>query len=262
MERLSYSKIDTFKKCPLQFAHIYVFKDVATKDSEALRYGEFLHSILEDLGQLVKNNGNIIPDNISSVATESWKKHGSAQRIPGSLMQESRGILSSYGKILRGDHGYSIIGNEHKFDMVVGGFKITGKIDQILEKNGGLLIRDFKTNKNMKYLLDDLLQLKIYVLATAKELNISPDKIMASFMFLRFDCDERPKRFSADDIIETEIYLEAVGHQIGDAMASGKYKAIMGPLCPYCAAIDKCPAAQSTSWIMRRFTQLKAEGKL
>ena len=262
MERLSYTKIDTFKKCPLQFAHIYVLKDVVSKDSEALRYGEFLHSILEDLGQLVKNSGNVIPDNISSVATESWKRHGSAQRISSDLMRESRGILSSYGKILRGDHGYNIIGNEHKFDMKINGFKITGKIDQILEKGGDILIRDFKTNKNMKYLLDDPLQLKIYVLATAKELGISPDKIMASFMFLRFDCDEKPRRFSSDDILETEYYLEAIGHQIDDAMTSGDYKAVLGPLCPYCAAIDLCPAAKGTFWIMRKNAQLKAEGKL
>lgn len=262
MERLSYTKIDTFKKCPRQFMHVYVDKDVETKDSEAIRYGEFLHSVLEDVGEIIRTNGNKIPDNLPTLATQSWLKHAATYRISSPLKDESREILSSYGKKLREDHGYSIIGNEHKFDIKIGEFVITGKIDQILEKDDTLLIRDYKTNKQMKYLLNDPLQLKIYVLAIAKELNVSPDKIMASFMFLRFDCDEQPKKFSEEEILETELFLEAIGIQIKDAVTTRNFKPVTGPLCPYCPAIAKCPAAQSASWIMRRYAALKEEGKV
>jgi len=262
MERLSYTKIDMFKKCPKQFMHVYVDKDVESKDTEAIRYGEFLHSVLEDIGELVRNNNNEIPDNIKAAATESWKKYATSYKIPPHLLDESREILSSYGKVLRGDHGYTIIGNEHKFDINIGDFVITGKIDQILEKEDTLLIRDYKTNKQMKYLMQDPLQLKIYVLAIAKELNISPEKIMASFMFLRFDCDEQPRQFTTEEIKDTELFLELMGLEIREAIENRNFKAVTGPLCPYCPAIDKCSAAQSTGWIMKKYYELRAEGKI
>ena len=262
MERLSYTKIDTYKKCPKQFMHIYVDKDVESKDSEALRYGEFLHGVLEDICEVVRANDNVMPDNISNIATETWKKKALSYRISPQLKEESRGIISSFGKVLRNNDGYKIIGNEHVFNMKIGEFTFTGKIDQVLERDDTMLIRDYKTNKEQKYLLQDPLQLRMYVLATAKELNMSPDRIMASFMFLRFNCDEEPKSFSSKELKETELWLESMGHKIKDSIAKRDFKPVLGPLCPYCPAIDKCPAAQSTGWIMKKYRELKAQGKV
>lgn len=262
MERLSYTKIDTFKKCPYQFKRLYIDKDIVVKDSEALRYGSFLHTVLEDIGEAVKENNNEIPDDIKTTASESWRKNIKKYAISKGLQEESRGILYSYGQKIRNDRTYKIIGNERKFDMKIGEFLVTGKIDQILENDKHMLIRDFKTNKDAKYLKADPLQLKMYALAVSKELGIDPEKIQTSFMFLRLDCDEFTQSFSKEELDETEEYLKSIGYAIKKATETKTFKASPGPLCPYCPVLTQCDEAKAQAWIMRKYSALVLEGKV
>jgi len=250
-----------FKKCPLEFRHIYVDRDIPKKDSEALRYGSFLHSVIEDISNAIKDNGGVIPDNIASLATKSWKRHGKLYKISGELLKESRSILKQYGQIVRGTTDAKIISNEHSFNFTVeGDYHIVGKIDQILGKKDKYLVRDYKTNKSSKYLLRDPLQLKIYSLAVSKELDISPEQIITSFMFLRLGCEEKRKKFSTSEIEETEKFLHDIGEEINNCISSKEFVAKIGPLCPWCPAIDKCAKAQSQRWIMEKYNKLVMQG--
>jgi|688.fasta_scaffold00095_71 hypothetical protein len=108
-----------------------------------------------------------------------------------------------------------VLGAEVEFDIsnTQPAYRISGFIDRIFEKDGALIVRDFKSSK-MVFQGEDLesnVQAMMYTLATKKMYEQSaPRDILVKFLFLRYpDNPERgcPK-FSEEEIKGFEYYLE------------------------------------------------------
>jgi len=262
-KRLSYSKIDCYKQCPFKYKKIHIDKDIPFKESLPVRYGNFLHGVLEDLGKAIKENDNKFPENINDIVAKSWKKYKAAQKIfDGALVKEAVDIIHNVGKKLKSSNEV-ILEVEKTFKMDLDeNYFIQGKIDQVLKVGDRYLIRDYKTNADTKYLLADPLQLKIYAMAYSRLNNIPVDKIDCSYLMLRMDCQEPKSSFTKEEIAETEIYLKIVIREMEASKASGEYKCITSGLCPWCPAFDYCPVASRNPRLQIKRAELKGLGKV
>ncbi len=263
-ERLSYSKIDCYKQCPFKYKKIHIDKDVPFKESIAVRYGQFLHGILEDLGKAIKDNDNEFPDNVNDIVSKSWKKYKSAQKIfDGALIKEAVDIIHNVGKKFRATPDEKIVEVEKSFKMDLDDkYYIQGKIDQVLKVGDRYLIRDYKTNADTKYLLADQLQLKIYAMAYSRLNNIPADKIDCSYLMLRIDCQEPKSSFEQKDIDETEIYLKTIIREMEVSRSTGTYKCVTGGLCPWCPVFENCPTASKNPRFLTKRAELRSLGKV
>ena len=261
-KRMSYSKIDTYVGCPYRYKKVYVDRAVKTPPSVYVVFGDFVHCVLEDFCDILKDNNNQFPDNVSATVTASWKSAGEKRGISHIFMHESRQMISDFSKLMRKSAPFEIIDNERSFKLDVGQYKFTGKVDQIIKTNGDLVVRDYKTNKTVKYLLEKPLQLKIYAIAMSQDLRIPVTDIKCSYVMLREGAKEYKMAFTQSDIDDTRSYLESVCNQIDLSAETGEYKAVVGPLCPYCPVVGQCPAAMANSRVMTKYAELKAEGKV
>ena len=263
MKRLSYSKLDTFKQCPLKFKKLYIEK-APKVDSLALRYGSFVHNILEEMGKTLKYTNSVYPDNMNDVVLDAWKKYKKMYGLERDkdLLMEANGIVHQMAKMYKGLSDYEIIFNEKAFNLPVGKFSVQGKVDQVIRIKDIIYVKDYKTNKDDKYLIKDPLQLAIYAMAAESEFRFPIEKTKCTFVFLRLGCKESPITFSKKNLEETHDTVHALGSEIERCEELDEFRPVTGPLCPWCQMFDSCKAAQAKPNLMKKHAELQAQGKV
>jgi RecB family exonuclease len=160
----SYSKISTFKKCPLQFKYAYI-DNIKVPIPSNIKRGEYMHTILENVGKDVSyENFEYIMNSVIPPLELSEKEIESAKK---SLYKWFS--LARFGNIVDVEKTFSININE---------YIITGRIDRIDRINNTYSIVDYKTG----YVNYNDLQLNIYAIAAYQ--LYTADEIIIKYLYL------------------------------------------------------------------------------
>ncbi|TSC53443.1 MAG: hypothetical protein LiPW31_375, partial [Microgenomates group bacterium LiPW_31] len=163
---LSFSQIDTFNTCPLQYRYRYIQR-IPVPPSSAASFGESMHKTLRDFYQEIRDGRKLTKTDLMKMLEINWSPVGYASKAHENKRkkQGERMLADFYEKF---DAKTVPKDLEQPFIIKVSPqLKIGGKIDRIDEKEGKLEIIDYKTGKVLEQKdIDKSLQLTVYALAT------------------------------------------------------------------------------------------------
>lgn len=140
---LSVSRLALYEQCPLAFFFRYVEPGPIEDRGNAADFGVVLHAALEGVKQWVidqEYEGPFPADRLLDAYRSEWT---TSKLVGVSLYQEGLEIVRSYARRNPFIDHMKILGVEIEFNIMVGGFKMNGFIDEA-EKLGddGVYIRD------------------------------------------------------------------------------------------------------------------------
>jgi DNA helicase-2/ATP-dependent DNA helicase PcrA len=185
---LSYSQIETFDTCPLQYRYRYIQR-IPVTPSGALSFGDAIHKTLFAFYKAAKEGKNPTKKDLLKILEENWSSVGYASKAHEMKMKkQGEEILANfYEKAYDPKHLPKDL--EQMFTIKISpNFKIGGKIDRVDElPDGKLEIIDYKTGKvPSEEKIDKNLQMTIYALAAQDEgiYGRNPEEVILSFYFL------------------------------------------------------------------------------
>ena len=232
---LSYSQVEKFKVCPLQYKYSYILR-IPTPPNHALSFGDIIHKTLRDFHYNKMFNKNVGIEELYSIYEKNWQPTGYLSEEHRKLRFESgKKLLEEYYK-KHGEDKVKHLGLEKTFNLNFAGTKFTGKIDRIDElKNGGVEIVDYKTGtpKDQKAVDNDD-QVTIYAIAAKKALGLNPKLLSLYFV-------EAGQKILTTRTEEQFKKTEEEVSEIVDEMKKGKFEATPGIHCAYCDYKNICP---------------------
>ncbi len=234
---LSYSQVEKFKVCPLQYKYAYILR-IPTPPNHALSFGDTIHRTLRDFHYNKMFNNKVGLKELYSIYEKNWQPIGYLSEEHRKLRFESgKKLLEEYFK-KHAEEKVKHLGLEKTFNLSFAGTKFTGKIDRIDElTGGGVEIVDYKTgsSKDQK-VVDNDDQVTIYAIAAKRALGLDPKMLSLYFV-------EAGKKISTT---RTEAQLKKTEEEVSevvDEMKKGKFEATPGVHCTYCDYKNICPFA-------------------
>ncbi len=239
---LSYSQLQTFNRCPLQYKYSYIIK-IPVPHAFQASFGTSIHQSLKDFYQLILTGEKVGEKDLTDSLKKLWHKEGYASKA-----QEQRMFLKAED-MLRSfyQHGYS----RHDKPLVLeqpfvvklsADLKIGGRFDRVDRVGGKIEIIDYKTGKlKTQKEVDKDEQMSVYALAASDVGTFAkkPEDIILSFYFLESQEKVSTQR-TARDIknIRTSIKQTAQEIETSDFLPSP------GLYCDFCPFKLLCPAWQ------------------
>lgn len=143
---MSYSRLETFSKCPVKYFYQYIEK-VPDTGSPAAYAGTAVHEVLEETDL----NDMVIGDLLERL-DGSWEKHDPNREISPELKGEMVRCVEQF-VYDNEDTTFDVVGKELEFEVALGGFLFRGFIDLVERhkfpdyEDEGLIITDYKTGK-------------------------------------------------------------------------------------------------------------------
>lgn len=186
---LSYSQIDSYSTCPLQYKYRYVLK-IPLPPRAALAFGSIIHEVLQSFYTRVKEGTPPSREELLKLLDTTWTSRGFGDKAYEEKMKtHGVDLLTEYfDKGFDPDVVPSVM--EQPFTLkITPQLKIGGKIDRIdMQSDGKIEIIDYKTGQTPKQRkkIEKDMQLTIYAMAaTDKGLyNKKPQDVIVSFYFL------------------------------------------------------------------------------
>ncbi|MDP2360606.1 MAG: PD-(D/E)XK nuclease family protein [bacterium] len=254
-EHWSFSRLDTYARCPLAYKARYLDPQIYGADnvlplpdpmSPAL-LGNLCHRTLELAGQVLhkaRHKGRIMYQQklFFESLSQAFLEHPQAS---GQLLQDAQAILVEY--LAAGDfYADQIIGLEWPFELVLeepdGDILLVGFIDRLeVTPEGVVKIRDYKTNR-MLYTKDELrqsLQSSIYEIAVreSEALAITPDTpVDFDFIMLRHRTIQRTRRTPSD----LSLALHQIVTLVRRCERSTCFEPQLNKYCGYCDHKIRC----------------------
>ena len=236
--RLSFSRVDTYRTCPLKYRFGYVDK-LPSKPAPELSWGSSIHAALEVwwdqklpapppvemlLGALYErwdDTGFVEMDRADKIA---WYRH--AQDV---LRRHHEQHAPTYRPA---------VACEEWFELDLGeDIEVVGSIDHVAKTSGGIGIVDWKTNrkaKPRKYVVGSL-QLAIYALAAKALWGTEPEWVALDFVVpgVRVTVPRED--------IDTEAAVRTI-RQTAEQIRSATFEPKPSRLCGWCDYRAECPA--------------------
>jgi DNA helicase-2/ATP-dependent DNA helicase PcrA len=180
-DSLSYTDINSFDNCPLQFYFGKILR-APSPPSSAMIFGSAIHNVLEEAGKSLIAGEEITIDKLLSNFEERWRKirlgdPDQKERLRQRASQLFGNFMTARSH-LRGETKEV----EKRFDFETAGIRITGKIDRIDRTPDGFEIIDYKTGKLDEKKLKSDFQLPIYSLACRELYGEFPSRV--TYLFL------------------------------------------------------------------------------
>ena len=244
LSQFSYSQLEIYEVCPLQYKFQYIFK-IPTPPAAAASFGSSIHNVLQKFYEGFINDRSWGKEQILELLETHWDPGGYDNKNAQTYAKkQAREMLINY------------IEKIHKKDVVIKNleklFKIkiddktylTGKIDRVDQKDKDIIeIIDYKTgNRPVDRILQKSLQLSIYALAaTNKGLYDKPlEKVELTFYYVENMEKVTLKRTQEDlDQVKTRI------NTVISNMRAGKFEPRVGLHCKYCAFLMICEAGSN-----------------
>ncbi len=240
---LSYSQLDTFNRCPLQYKYKYII-GIPTPLSAAASFGICLHNTLKDLYQQHQQKKALNLKKILKNLDNAWIKEGySSKNHEKKMYQRAQEMLKTYWQktYQKKDNPIAL---EQTFALkITPTLKIGGRIDRVDRlPNGTLEVIDYKTGKVPEQKQVDMsLQMTFYAMAASNPniFNTDPENIILSFYFLQ-NQEKISTRRSQEDLKQTqkEIIDQAKKMEKSDFLPQPSL------LCDFCDFKLLCPAWQ------------------
>ena len=240
---LSYSQIEAFDNCPLQYHFRYVQK-IPTLPSGALSFGDSIHKTMQSFYQEVKNGGKPEIKDLLKMFSANWSSAGySSKKHELEMKKKGEEILTVYYK-KNYDPKNIPLDLEQIFTIKVSpDLKIGGKIDRVdLLPNGKLEIIDYKTGRvpSMEK-LEKNLQMTVYALAASDPGIYNKDlkDVVMSFYF--FETQEKISTKRTKEQLE-EAKKELIGKK--EEIEKSNFDPKPSNLCDFCEYRLLCEAWQ------------------
>ena len=260
----SYSKMEVFKNCPLQYRYKYIEKKYSQDTSIALELGSLCHYVLEQKGKMIVSGETVDYEKLNDIlmngVTETDEKTKEellgvnqlkrkyfevwheADNASGASYDEK---IKLFDKVLHDEMeetDWKPTYFEKPFEFVWDNKVILkGFIDRIDTKDGQYRTVDYKTSKKVyeQSKLATSLQFGVYALAILNEFGVLP--IESEYRFILID----DKQYALTKGWENRL-IKAMDKVFGDIEASEKKSVFVpkpSPLCHWCNFCQTNPEA-------------------
>ena len=260
----SYSKMEVFKNCPLQYRYKYIEKKYSQDTSIALELGSLCHYVLEQKGKMIVSGEMVDYEKLNDIlmngVTETDEKTKEellgvnqlkrkyfevwheADNASGASYDEK---IKLFDKVLHNEMeetDWKPTYFEKPFEFVWDNKVILkGFIDRIDTKDGQYRTVDYKTSKKVyeQSKLATSLQFGVYALAILNEFGALP--IESEYRFILID----DKQYALTKGWENRL-IKAMDKVFGDIEASEKKSVFVpkpSPLCHWCNFCQTNPEA-------------------
>jgi DNA helicase-2/ATP-dependent DNA helicase PcrA len=229
---LSYSQLDTFMTCPLQYRYRYILR-IPVPPSAVLSFGDTMHKTIRAFYELVKIGAHPTKQDLLRLLDDHWSRLGYGdKKYEEKMKRHGRELL--IGFYAKGyDPKVVPTSLEETFKLkITPTLTLGGKIDRIdTLKDGTMEIIDYKTGTAPKARDPKKdLQLTVYAMAggLASPLGGS-EKVIVSFYFF-----EDQKKISAT---RTKEQLAAAKDEIAkcaDEISRSDFRPTAGKYCDFC----------------------------
>lgn len=237
--RLSFSRVDAYRNCPLKFRFGYV-DQLPQEPSPHLSWGHAIHSALEWWWTQKLPEPPPV-EGLLQALYDGWEDDGFA----GVDRDEKVRWYRHAQDVLRRHHArhapsyHPAVASEQWFELDLGDdVTVVGSIDHVARTDdGGIGIVDWKTNKTAgtKQRVSGSLQLAIYTLAARQLWGQDPQWVALDFVVpgvrVRVERDQ----------IDTDAALAAIRSTAG-AIRAGAFEPTPNRLCDWCDYRALCPA--------------------
>lgn len=260
----SYSKMEVFKNCPLQYRYKYIEKKYSQDTSIALELGSLCHYVLEQKGKMIVSGETVDYEKLNDIlmngVTETDEKTKEellgvnqlkrkyfevwheADNASGASYDEK---IKLFDKVLHDEMeetDWKPTYFEKPFEFVWDNKVILkGFIDRIDTKDGQYRTVDYKTSKKVyeQSKLATSLQFGVYALAILNEFGVLPTE--SEYRFILID----DKQYALTKGWENRL-IKAMDKVFGDIEASEKKSVFVpkpSPLCHWCNFCQTNPEA-------------------
>jgi len=235
---LSASRVKTYQQCPRKYYYNYIEK-LPTKDWPHFDLGTLVHGSLEYFHDGFKEDGSNL--NLKRLMKISFKTQrdemDKRKPLADEVLIEARNLLIEYLLKMETDGiGSDIISLEQDFNIpLTEKFSIRGYVDRLdMDKDGIYHIKDYKTNKSIKYM--EPFQLKVYGIHLLHE-NPDVDRFRASYIMMRFGGKLVSYDLNKADVEKCKLKLIKYGERITE---EGRWIPKQSKLCDWCDFKDPC----------------------
>jgi CRISPR/Cas system-associated exonuclease Cas4 (RecB family) len=216
----SYSKLDTYKGCPLKFKFRYIDKIFPKVDQTHLEKGKFVHFLIETYPKWDYSKYECsISEELKKYYCEKLKEQCSIGELKKILNLPTLGLEVPFGL----DEKLKPT-NYYDSDRVLGGY-----IDRLSLGDNCLIITDYKTGKvkEYQYFSNDH-QIVLYAVWAFKVFNF--DKIIGKYVYVDHD-EVREFHFDRKYLAN---YSKAIGKNIVSIEKEKDFKPNVSVLCNHC----------------------------
>ena len=247
----SYSKIDTFKSCPLKFKFQYI--DRIKTDGKGIEafMGSRVHDSLEKLYIELKFKVLSLED-VLKFYDEIWDKNFDdmvvivrKERNAEDYKNCGRKCVAEYYKRCHPFDQGKVIGNEVPVKVVLdpeGKYQMKGYIDRLVQnQDGSYEIHDYKTNSRLPEQedMDKDTQLALYHLGISQKWN-DVNEVELVWHYLVFDKEIRSRRTKE----QIEDLKQKYMHLIDEIESEERYEPKESSLCRWCSYQEICPTSK------------------
>ncbi len=243
LNNFSFSQIDTFLTCPLQYKYQYVLRIPFAKNFAAA-FGETIHKTLEKFYQEFITNRKIGLARLLDIYQQSWIPLGySSKPHEQRVKKDGAEILKSFYKKFHNSKT-NIIDLERLFKIkITSDISLTGKIDRVDKvSENEIEVIDYKTGRKPDDKeIQNSLQLSIYLLAATNEGLYKKKVNQVKLTFFYLDSLEKISMEKTQaDVEETK---QQIIKTVEDIRRS-EFNPRVGPWCDFCPFKMICEAWQ------------------
>lgn len=223
----SYSKINTFKSCPLKFKFQYIDKIGTYSDTPALIKGRTIHYLIE--------NSHLSPESYSEEMKQNIKDFPETLQIKKNFVNSEIGIkyLSDIDKSPINEYklglDFNLFGVEYSKESLFNGI-----VDYICVKNSTMYLIDWKSGNYRDQKYQDYNQLLFYAIHFFQKYKVK--KIIISFVYVEHNL-ENSLELQLDYLNNYKLELLKSIYSIEICQ---DFKANKSRLCDYCEFKDVC----------------------
>ena len=235
--KLSASKIEMYRKCPLQFKFCHILH-VPGMAGGPIHVGVAVHAVLEKIAKRRMNGETTSEEQALELLERRWvPTNFGSKKNADEYWAKAKSMVRTFMEWDEKEaaRGATVVGAEQKFELELDGLKFAGKIDRVdREPDGRYAVIDYKTGKPGRSKTAGDVQMSLYALAAKGIYGELPARAMQ--LFVR-DGREVPNAVDAEAVArERASIMESARAILNEEFpAKPDYMA-----CGWCDYMDIC----------------------